>query len=359
MPRIRTMPALLTLLALAATGASRATHAEDCLAGPNAQSPQGSHWYYRIDRATHRKCWYLGALHGQHAQHAAHRRSAARADSRPAADDEDTPAREAPSAAPALTGIVAAPDPGFGARRVEQPPPASADPPSLAPRATAGLRSAEAQSGKAEVASAVAAPAPPAPAASPPLERMAPRTVATTTERVRPPAPAKPPETAQPPAATAAAVPAPATEARGALPAALFGVALLLASLGTMLVRARRRIIRVQRAAPASRRPRRTLSDILAQAECGEPDRADAAARFFDRLRRGLNDNGARAERSPDEREARHPEAPHFATNDMPDIAAATLQPAIEEMPPEPIEAGPDVEQTLRQLLAKWERRAA
>ena len=78
MPRIRTMPALLTLLALAATSASRATRAEDCLAGPNAQSPQGSHWYYRIYRATHRKCWYLGA---QHAQRAPQRRSAARADS--------------------------------------------------------------------------------------------------------------------------------------------------------------------------------------------------------------------------------------------------------------------------------------
>ena len=160
MPRIRTMPALLTLVALAATSASRAPRAEDCLAGPNAQSPQGSHWYYRIDRATHRKCWYLGALHGQRT---AHRRSARRADTTPA-DEEDTPPRAAPSAAPAQTGIVAAPDPGFGARSPEQPPAA-----------------------RAEVAPAVAAPALPVPAASPPPERMAPRTVATTTERVRPP----------------------------------------------------------------------------------------------------------------------------------------------------------------------------
>ena len=34
--------------------------ADDCLAGPNAAAPQGSHWYYRVDRATHRECWYLG-----------------------------------------------------------------------------------------------------------------------------------------------------------------------------------------------------------------------------------------------------------------------------------------------------------
>jgi hypothetical protein len=43
--------------------ASRA--ADDCLAKPNAPSPQGSHWYYRVDRATHRECWYLGAEGGK------------------------------------------------------------------------------------------------------------------------------------------------------------------------------------------------------------------------------------------------------------------------------------------------------
>lgn len=35
--------------------------AEDCLAAPNAASPPGQHWYYRIDRATRRHCWYLHA----------------------------------------------------------------------------------------------------------------------------------------------------------------------------------------------------------------------------------------------------------------------------------------------------------
>jgi hypothetical protein len=33
--------------------------AEDCLAGPKDQAPQGSHWYYHIDHATKRHCWYL------------------------------------------------------------------------------------------------------------------------------------------------------------------------------------------------------------------------------------------------------------------------------------------------------------
>ncbi len=35
--------------------------ADECITKPNSTAPQGSHWYYRIDRATRRQCWYLGA----------------------------------------------------------------------------------------------------------------------------------------------------------------------------------------------------------------------------------------------------------------------------------------------------------
>ena len=38
-------------------GAARA--ADDCLSAPNEETPQGSHWYYRIDRITKSQCWYL------------------------------------------------------------------------------------------------------------------------------------------------------------------------------------------------------------------------------------------------------------------------------------------------------------
>jgi hypothetical protein len=34
----------------------------ECLAAPNAPSPPGSHWFYRLDRVDHHKCWYLGPL---------------------------------------------------------------------------------------------------------------------------------------------------------------------------------------------------------------------------------------------------------------------------------------------------------
>jgi hypothetical protein len=35
--------------------------AVDCLTAPDSSAPQNSHWYYRIDRAQQRKCWYLRA----------------------------------------------------------------------------------------------------------------------------------------------------------------------------------------------------------------------------------------------------------------------------------------------------------
>lgn len=33
--------------------------ANECLAGPKATTPAGAHWYYRIQKGTGRKCWYL------------------------------------------------------------------------------------------------------------------------------------------------------------------------------------------------------------------------------------------------------------------------------------------------------------
>jgi hypothetical protein len=43
-----------------ATASNSATSATDnCLSGPKDQAPQGSHWYYRIEHATQRHCWYL------------------------------------------------------------------------------------------------------------------------------------------------------------------------------------------------------------------------------------------------------------------------------------------------------------
>jgi len=34
--------------------------AAKCLSGPKGAPPAGGHWYYRVDRATKRACWYIG-----------------------------------------------------------------------------------------------------------------------------------------------------------------------------------------------------------------------------------------------------------------------------------------------------------
>ena len=46
-------------LAVAINGAAHA--ADKCLAGPKGAAPKGSHWYYRIDHASKRNCWYVRA----------------------------------------------------------------------------------------------------------------------------------------------------------------------------------------------------------------------------------------------------------------------------------------------------------
>ncbi len=49
--------ALIAALLLCGTGAG--ARADDCLAEPNSPAPAGSHWYYHLDRANQRKCWYV------------------------------------------------------------------------------------------------------------------------------------------------------------------------------------------------------------------------------------------------------------------------------------------------------------
>jgi hypothetical protein len=44
-------------LATISYGATAA--ADDCLSAPKEPAPHGSHWYYRIDHAAKRQCWYL------------------------------------------------------------------------------------------------------------------------------------------------------------------------------------------------------------------------------------------------------------------------------------------------------------
>jgi hypothetical protein len=50
---------LLAGVPLATISQSTAGTADDCVSAPKDGAPQGSHWYYRVDRVTKRHCWYL------------------------------------------------------------------------------------------------------------------------------------------------------------------------------------------------------------------------------------------------------------------------------------------------------------
>lgn len=39
--------------------------ASECLSAPKAATPAGGHWYYRLEKGTKRKCWYLGDAGGK------------------------------------------------------------------------------------------------------------------------------------------------------------------------------------------------------------------------------------------------------------------------------------------------------
>jgi hypothetical protein len=283
---MRTSSAIILAIVVGATAAASrmAPAGDDCLAAPNAGAPPGSHWYYRLDRATHRKCWYVGA------QGTKVRRAAATPPASARAPVALAPGTQGPGVAPAVDmpspASAPAPDAAFASRW----------PDAATPGSTPGLFDPG--------AGAAGPAAGAAPTAGMP-ERIAARPVTTSTERAPPPGTSSRGEPAPPPATPAVA------DERPSLPAALAGVAVLLAVVGTILVRA-----------------------------------------------------GRRAVRNPDERAARNPGAPHFprlkagVMRATTDIADATLQPEIDPMPAEPT-PGPDVEQSLRQLLQAWEPRAA
>jgi hypothetical protein len=285
---------ILAIVVVATAAASRMARAgDDCLVAPNAGAPPGSHWYYRFDRVTHRKCWYVGPQGTKVRRAAATPPAAARAPVAPLSTE--TAAVDVPAPTPA-------PDAAFASRWPDAPTPGPFDP--GAPGAGAGA----------------------APAALDVPERIAARPVTTSAERAPPPGSStRGPrgEPAPPPATAAVADESPS------LPAALAGVAALLAVVGTILVRAGRR-------AAAARSPHwaRSFDELAARA---------AGPSLWDEVR------------SPDERrEPRYPGTPL-----VPDIANATVPPEIDPMPAAIIDPAPDVEQSLRQLLQAWERRAA
>jgi hypothetical protein len=60
-PRSITLVATLLAWSISVAASTITARADDCLAEPNSPAPAGSHWYYHLDKATQRKCWYVHA----------------------------------------------------------------------------------------------------------------------------------------------------------------------------------------------------------------------------------------------------------------------------------------------------------
>lgn len=118
--------ALGTFVAISATAAATSHAAADtCLTEPGSVTPKGQHWYYRLDHANNRKCWYLRApTPTPPAQAAA-----------PAAGDAAAPPTDA--AAPTETPVAAPPP--TKPEAVAAPPSAAAVPPPAAAAAPASV----------------------------------------------------------------------------------------------------------------------------------------------------------------------------------------------------------------------------
>lgn len=137
--------AVVAALVLSGIGAGlpidSAAAADSCAAAPSAGAPQGQHWYYHVDRATHRKCWYLHATVAL-AHHATAAEDGTAETESPGADPvaAQLPAIQAPSATidpPAETDSVAPPSPSNADSALPaspSAPPAEAAP--AAPRVT-------------------------------------------------------------------------------------------------------------------------------------------------------------------------------------------------------------------------------
>jgi hypothetical protein len=112
--------------------------ADECLAKPNGPSPRGSHWYYRIDRASNRQCWYLRGTGA----------SANQNETRPSRDSV-VPARPSATTAvdPPIVDMPSAPPAALGARGIigNTSPFATlpASPPAIVPTAPSEVMQAE------------------------------------------------------------------------------------------------------------------------------------------------------------------------------------------------------------------------
>ena len=115
-------PRLVGLIAFVVTllvsgidvGMPNTARADDCLTAPNSPAPQGTHWYYHVDRTNQRKCWYVRAS-SQPAQQAA---AQATSEAAPAAQSHSMPVSSGPMPATAAASAPMSISPGNSAPRL-------------------------------------------------------------------------------------------------------------------------------------------------------------------------------------------------------------------------------------------------
>jgi len=59
---LKSLIAMLLMSTVGITFRAVTVQADDCLAAPNSPAREGTRWYYRLDRATQHKCWYMRGL---------------------------------------------------------------------------------------------------------------------------------------------------------------------------------------------------------------------------------------------------------------------------------------------------------
>ncbi len=107
-------------LATVSYGAADPT--DECLSGPKGQTPQGSHWYYRVERTSKRHCWYLADQREPLSQTAAPNPSAS-----PKPLQQDAKASMQTSVTDAHAELPARSPAELANRNAEIAPPSSAD----------------------------------------------------------------------------------------------------------------------------------------------------------------------------------------------------------------------------------------
>jgi len=87
---------------------AHAAPADTCLKAPKGLAPQGSHWYYRLERPSQRKCWYLAEKGLKVAARPAVQAAPPQAEPDDADDATPAPAAPTPVAAKPVAAPVAA-----------------------------------------------------------------------------------------------------------------------------------------------------------------------------------------------------------------------------------------------------------